>query len=100
VTYFPNAERKIPLGRPARYPWNLWTDGTERLLVEGVDFACMAESFVLLARRTASVRGLKAHVSRHVLTERAKPETIEINDQEVRLEPGNTYVVLKFSPVT
>jgi hypothetical protein len=52
------------LGRPEKYPWSEWTDGTERVLLEGEDFDCTAESFVILVRRTARVRKLMVSVSR------------------------------------
>jgi hypothetical protein len=52
------------LGRPEKYPWATWIDGAERLLLEGEDFDCTAESFVILVRRTARVRHLGVSVSR------------------------------------
>jgi len=84
MVYFPNEDRKVPLGRPTRYPWDEWTDGEERILREGDDFTCMAESFVLLARRTARVRGLTVSVS-----------TLKVTESHAALAPG-TYVILKF----
>jgi hypothetical protein len=52
------------LGRPEKYPWSDWTDGTERILLESEDFDCTAESFVILVRRTARVKKLAVSVSR------------------------------------
>jgi len=97
--YFPNADRRVRLGRPMRYPWDQWTDGTERLLCEGEDFTCMAESFVILARRTGKVRGLHVVASAIKVPEN-KPDrklVVKINDAPVDLEPGKTYVLLQFS---
>jgi len=99
MAYFPNGARKIRLGRPAKYDWDKWTDGQERVLKEGVDFKSMAESFMLLARRTARVRDLHVTVSTTTVPKGATPLEFCINDNEtVRLEPGGTYVMLKFSP--
>lgn len=96
MNYFPNSERKIPLGRPTRYPWDQWTDGSERVLREGEDFKCMAESFVLLARRTARVRDLHVVASTTKVPKSGPPMKINVNGQEAELQPGGTYVLLKF----
>jgi len=53
------------LGRPAKYDWDTLTDGGERVLKEGDDFDCTAESMVILIRRTAKVRRLAVNVSRY-----------------------------------
>jgi hypothetical protein len=97
VNYFPNEGRKVPLGRPTRYPWKEWIEGPERVLKEGADFSCMAESFVLLARRTARVRGLEVVISTVTVSKTAVPLPIQVNGEDVVLEPGGTYVILKFS---
>jgi hypothetical protein len=52
------------LGRPQKYDWDELADGTERTLERGQDFDCTAESFVVLARRTARIRHMKIEVSR------------------------------------
>lgn len=97
TNYYPNKDRTVRLGRPPAYPWKEWTDGTERLLVEGKDFRCMAESFALLARRTARVRGLHVTVSTIAVPKSAKtPLEVKVNDEPQNLQPGNTYVLLKF----
>ena len=93
--YFPNADRKVRLGRPTRYPWDEWTDGKERVLKEGDDFTCMAESFVLLARRTARVRGLELAVSTIRVTEHTGVRDIQVNGGTTSLAFG-TFVLLKF----
>jgi hypothetical protein len=97
MAYFPNSSRKIRLGRPMTYPWDEWTDGEERVLIEGDDFSCMAESFVLLARRTAKVRGLHAVVSAMTVARGAEALPIMINGQQLYLSGGHTYVILKFT---
>jgi hypothetical protein len=94
ANYYPNSDRSVPLGRPSKYDWNTWTDGEERYLEEGKDFKSMAESFILLARRTARVRGL--HVSASIIV---VPENGPTTDAAIahNLEPGKTYVALKFT---
>jgi hypothetical protein len=62
----------------------------------------MAESFVLLVRRTAKVRGLSVAVSAMTIP-RSKPDmknVIEVNGEQHSLVPGNTYVLMKFEPGT
>jgi hypothetical protein len=102
MAYFPNSSRRIRLGRPTSYPWDDWTDGQERVLREGKDFKCMAESFVILARRTAKVRGLHVTVSTATVpAEASGAHVLEVcinGNETVRLEPGGTYVLLKFAP--
>jgi hypothetical protein len=98
MAYFPNSLRKIRLGRPATYPWDEWTDGRERLLREGQEFTCMAESFVLLARRTARVRGLHVVASTTTVPANAGPLMIRVDSMPTWLQPGGTYVLLKFTP--
>jgi len=57
----------------------------------------MAESFALLARRTARVRGLHVTVSTIAVPKSAKtPLEVKVNDEPQNLQPGNTYVLLKF----
>lgn len=56
--------RNPKLGRPAKYDWELFTNGETHVLREGVDFECTAESFVILVRRTARVRRIAVDVSR------------------------------------
>ena len=97
ASYFPNKDRKVPLGRPARYPWNEWTDGKERLLREGQDFFSMAESFVLLCRRTARVRDLRVSVSTTKVPDNASPQSVMIEGEQQWLQPGGTYVIVKFT---
>jgi hypothetical protein len=97
MTYFPNANRRVRLGRPTSYPWTDWTDGKERVLREGEDFKCMAESFVILARRTAKVRNLHVTVSTMTVSATAAPLEVSVNDAPVWLQPGGTYVLLKFT---
>jgi len=96
MTYFPNADRKVRLGRPTSYPWDEWTDGQERLFREGEDFTSMAESFVLLVRRTARVRGLSVVVSTITVHSRSAPQQIDVNGQPTWMQPGGTYVLVKF----
>lgn len=97
MNYFPNKNRKVRLGRPARYPWDEWTDGQERLLREGEDFTSMAESFVLLCRRTARVRGLHVTASMTTVPSEASPQSMEINGEQKWLQPGGTYVIIQFT---
>jgi hypothetical protein len=78
-------QRLVPLGRPAKYPWEEWTNGEEWTLKEGVHFECTAESFYVLLRRTARVHGLEVSASRF---------TIAGGKSRV-LEPGN-YVQFQF----
>jgi hypothetical protein len=61
------------LGRPAKYRWDLWTDGGEWFLRHDEDFDCTAESFVVLVRRTARARGLSVDVHRVSLKEDTGP---------------------------
>lgn len=97
MTYFPNSERRIPLGRPPRYPWDEWTDGQERVLREGQEFRSMAESFVLLCRRTARVRGLQVTASTMSVPLNTSPISVEVNGESQWLQPGGTYVLVKFT---
>lgn len=48
------------MGRTPIYPWEQWTDGQIRELVQGEDFYSEATSFRTLIHRTARRRGLKA----------------------------------------
>jgi hypothetical protein len=99
LAHFPNKNRKVPLGRPTLYPWDEWTDGQERILKEGDDFKCMAESFVLLVRRTAKVRDLEATVSTMTISDTSqRPFCLQVNGANVELEIGATYVLFKFQP--
>lgn len=97
MTYFPNQDRKVRLGRPPRYPWDEWSDGRERVLREGQDFLCMAESFVLLCRRTARIRSMQVTVSTTTVPENGPPLSVEIDGSQQYLQPGDTYVLVKFT---
>jgi hypothetical protein len=55
LSEFPNH-----MGRTPIYPWEQWTDGQIRELVQGEDFYSEATSFRTLIHRTARRRGLKA----------------------------------------
>lgn len=48
------------MGRKPIYPWDEWTDGKIRELVQGIDFESEITSFRVLIHRTARKRGLKA----------------------------------------
>lgn len=70
------------MGRTPIYPWDEWTDGKIRELVQGVDFHSEATSFRTLIHRTARKRGLKAKTrisddKKHVIvtfyTDKEKP---------------------------
>jgi hypothetical protein len=74
------------LGRPAKYPWDLWIDGQEHFLREGDDFDSTAESFVILVRRTARTRGIPVEV--HRMTLKGTGE-----------HPAGNYVLFRFSAV-
>ena len=94
--YYPNSDRRVPLGRPKSYPWDEWADGKERVLEEGQDFKSMAESFVMLARRTARIRGKKLVASTTSLPGGGKALEVEVEGEKTLLLPGKTYVMLKF----
>lgn len=96
MNYFPNQDRRTKLGRPTRYPWDEWTDGKERVLREGENFSCMAESFALLCRRTARVRGLQVTVSTMSVPASTPPVPVEVDGITQWLQPGGTYVLVKF----
>lgn len=58
LSEFPNH-----IGRPPIYPWDEWTDGQIRQLVQGVHFHSQANSFRTVVHRTARNRGLTARTS-------------------------------------
>ena len=57
----------------------------------------MAESFVLLCRRTARVRGLHVVVTTSTVPVNNPPLAVEINGEREWLQPGGTYVLVKFT---
>lgn len=52
-----------PAGRPTEYPWEEWTDGEIRELIQGEHFHCKLKSLRALIHLTASKRGLRASTS-------------------------------------
>lgn len=52
-------------GRRSIYPWDNWLDGTTWKLLRGAskDYRCLTDTMIRHARRTASSRGKKVHVS-------------------------------------
>lgn len=51
----------ISKGRPAKYPWEEWTDGQSRRLHRGGDFDATLESFRTMVHRKARDMGMRAH---------------------------------------
>ena len=51
-------------GRPKKYPWNEWCDGSVWEVVKGVDYECQTDSLIAQAHTQAFRRGGKVRTRR------------------------------------